>query len=99
MPKNNDCSGDDPSYQAIQHVWEPLSLNLEAEFQKGGYYAQELIPGKLKVLNTNTMLFSGKNKLTKEDCDESDSPGNLHMRWLNDQLADARAKHTKVYIS
>ncbi|KAI8333841.1 Metallo-dependent phosphatase-like protein [Chlamydoabsidia padenii] len=99
VPKNNDCSGDDPAYQEIEQVWKPLALNLEPEFQKGGYYVQDLIPGKLKVLNTNTMLFSVKNKLSKEDCDDVESPGGLHMQWLNDQLKHARAEHAKVYIS
>ncbi|ORZ15254.1 Metallo-dependent phosphatase-like protein [Absidia repens] len=99
VPKNNDCSGDDPSYQQIEKVWEPLQLNLGPTFRQGGYYAQDLIPGKLRVLNTNTMLFSTKNKLTKEDCDESGSPGQLHIAWLKAHLDDARSQQTKVYIS
>ncbi|KAI8089280.1 Metallo-dependent phosphatase-like protein, partial [Halteromyces radiatus] len=99
VEKNNDCSADDPAYEAIQKVWSPLNLNIEQDFYHGGYYAQDLIPGRLRVLNTNTMLFSAKNKLNKIDCDVEDSPGYNHMGWLKSQLDNARGQQIKVYIS
>ncbi|CAO3593122.1 unnamed protein product [Absidia cylindrospora] len=45
------------------------------------------------------MLFSTKNKLTKEDCDDNGSPGQLHIAWLKTHLDNARSQQYKVYIS
>ncbi|ORX59607.1 hypothetical protein DM01DRAFT_1189175 [Hesseltinella vesiculosa] len=97
--KNNDVAGNDPIYEKVKSLWEPYHLHLDQDFTKGGYYIEDLIPGKLKLINTNTMLFIMENELISTDCDVQDGPGAIHIDWLQRQLQDARTANVRVYLS
>lgn len=67
------------------------------DFLRGGFLTHDVIPGKLRTIHTNTLLFMKKNDKTK-DCDKLDSPGWAHMSWIRSVLDDARARKISVYV-
>lgn len=95
---HNNVSEYDIEYTNFQRIWyDAYNLDFGYHFIKGGYYTQEISP-KLRTINLNTMVFSKKNKLLKEDCDVPDSQGRTQMDWLRKSLEDARSQNAKVYL-
>ncbi|CEP18215.1 hypothetical protein [Parasitella parasitica] len=78
---HNDVKKNDKIFKKLESIWEPLNLNLTSTFTKGGYYIQEVIKGKLSIVNLNTMYFFEKNDEV-DDCDSSSSAAAIQMKWL-----------------
>jgi hypothetical protein len=76
-------------------------LTLGNSFIQGGYFKQEIYPGKLSVISLNSMYFYNGNKdlSTKlDDCDVAGSPGQVEMVWFQQQLAASQAAGERVYV-
>src|SRR3954469_11201731 len=73
----------------LSSLWDPFNLNLDDAFNSGGYFVQDVIPGKLQVISANTMYFSKKNTAVP-DCNVAGSPGATELTWLKAQLLAAR---------
>ncbi|KAI0092667.1 Metallo-dependent phosphatase-like protein [Irpex rosettiformis] len=69
-------------------------------FQRGAYYAVEVIPNRLAVVALNTMYFFDSNKGVA-GCDPKDreDPGNLQFDWLEVQLSQFRSRGLQVWIT
>lgn len=65
-------------------------------FRHGGYFAMDVAP-KIRVLSLNTLYFSNNNDYVDE-CKDVGEPGWDHMRWIEQQLDEARQEGVKVYI-
>lgn len=68
-------------------------------FHRGGYFATEVIPGKLAVISLNTMYFYDSNKVVS-GCPYKDrnDAGNLEFDWLEVQLDNYRKAGLQVWI-
>lgn len=88
----------DSIFNQLKSIWQPLDLNLTSTFTTGGYFVQDIIPGKLTVINLNSMYFFNKNS-DVSDCSSSSSPGAIQMQWLqsNLQYYKSQAGH-QVYL-
>ncbi|KAI9482810.1 MAG: Metallo-dependent phosphatase-like protein [Benjaminiella poitrasii] len=96
---HNDVKKKDSIFSKLKTIWKPLKLKLDSNFLNGGYFVQEIIKGKLSVINLNTMYFYKKNDEV-DDCDESSSAAAIQMKWLEAQLktfAKKKGKH-QAYI-
>jgi hypothetical protein len=72
---------------------------LNQGFSSGGYFVQEVIKGKLSIINLNSMYFFSKND-DVSDCGSSNSPSTTQMKWLETTLksfAQKKGQH-QVYI-
>ncbi|KAJ7047361.1 endopolyphosphatase [Mycena alexandri] len=69
-------------------------------FQRGAYYAVEVIPDSVAVISLNTMYFYDSNKAVG-GCEfkDRDDAGNLQFDWLEVQLKGFRARGMQVWIS
>ncbi|TRM67571.1 Metallo-dependent phosphatase-like protein [Schizophyllum amplum] len=69
-------------------------------FQRGAYYATEVIPNAIAVVSLNTMYFYDSNHAVG-GCEYGDltDPGNLELDWLAVQLQNFRQRGMHVYLS
>ncbi|KAJ7682793.1 endopolyphosphatase [Mycena polygramma] len=69
-------------------------------FQRGAYYAVEVVPDSVAVISLNTMYFYDSNKAVG-GCEfkDRDDAGNLEFDWLEVQLKGFRARGMQVWIS
>lgn len=89
----------DKIFNKLEKIWDPLGLNLNQGFTSGGYFIQDVIPGKLSIINLNSMYFFSKND-DVSDCGSSRSPSTVQMKWLETTLkniAQKKGEH-QVYI-
>ncbi|KAL0094594.1 secreted endopolyphosphatase [Phycomyces blakesleeanus] len=97
MVVHNDMPANDPIFGMLKTIWSPFNLNLGPSFDKGGYFVQDIIPGKLQAMVVNSMYFFNKN-IQKEDCDVPNSPGEVHIAWMKQVLKNARTQHKMTYV-
>ncbi|KAI9253397.1 Metallo-dependent phosphatase-like protein [Phascolomyces articulosus] len=96
---HNSCEENDQQFQNIASVWEPLKLNTSSHgFQRGGYFYEDVVPGKLRTIHTNTLHFYKDNKKSKADCKSSKGMGTAHLKWLQQVLDESREQGYSVYI-
>ncbi|KAJ2959667.1 hypothetical protein NQZ79_g4966 [Umbelopsis isabellina] len=105
---NNDCYphnifyGGGPSNPTIRKfldIWRPfIPYDQLHTFQTGGYFAVDVIPGKIRVLALNTLYFYNSNAAV-DGCDVKGDPGYDHMNWLETQLDLARQLRLKVHVT
>ncbi|KAJ7498910.1 hypothetical protein FB451DRAFT_1014537, partial [Mycena latifolia] len=69
-------------------------------FQRGAYYAVEVVPDAVAVISLNTMYLYDSNKAVG-GCEfkDRDDAGNLQFDWLEVQLKGFRARGMQVWIS
>ncbi|KAF9057569.1 hypothetical protein BJ165DRAFT_1397817 [Panaeolus papilionaceus] len=69
-------------------------------FQRGAYYAVEVVPDELAVISLNTLYFYDSNKVVA-GCPYNDrnDPGNLELDWMEVQLDMYRSRGMQVWIS
>ncbi|KAG2226245.1 hypothetical protein INT45_005917 [Circinella minor] len=96
---HNSCEEDDEQFQTIASIWEPLKLNTTSgDFGKGGYFYEDVVPGKIRTIHTNTLHFYKDNKKSKADCKKPNSMGTIHLKWLQQVLKESRQQGYSVYI-
>ncbi|KAI9286597.1 Metallo-dependent phosphatase-like protein [Umbelopsis sp. AD052] len=105
---NNDCyphnifyegGPTNPTIRRFLDIWRPfIPYDQLHTFQSGGYFAVDVIPGKIRVLALNTLYFYNSNAAV-DGCDARGDPGRLHMVWLDTQLELARQLKLKVHIT
>lgn len=81
----------------LTELWKPFNLNLGNTFATGGYYTQDIVPGKLQVINMNTLFFFSTNTLVP-DCDVSGGAGATELEWMEKNLLKARKENYNVYL-
>ncbi|OAD79830.1 secreted endopolyphosphatase [Phycomyces blakesleeanus NRRL 1555(-)] len=94
---HNDVVIEDPIFKSLKTIWAPFNLNLTDDFSEGGYFVQDIIPGKLQAMSINTMYFFSKNSEAK-NCNTAGTSGALQITWMKKVLDAARTKKTSVYV-
>ncbi|KAI9026496.1 Metallo-dependent phosphatase-like protein [Phycomyces nitens] len=94
---HNDVVEDDPIFKSLKTIWAPFDLNLGDDFSKGGYFVQDIIPGKLQAMSLNTMYFFSKNSEAK-NCNTAGKTGTLQIAWMKKVLNAARSNKISVYV-
>ncbi|CDH52683.1 endopolyphosphatase [Lichtheimia corymbifera JMRC:FSU:9682] len=95
---HNQCGANDDDFKVIQNIWKPLGLNTTDDFEYGGYLVEDVVPGKIRTIHTNTLLFYKDNDAIKDDCDKKGSVGANHIKWIKQVLDDSRKQGYSVYI-
>ncbi|CCH46893.1 Endopolyphosphatase [Wickerhamomyces ciferrii] len=67
-------------------------------FERGAYFFQEVIPGKLAILSINTLYLFKSNPLV-DNCDNKKDPGYKLFQWLGVVLQELRERKMKVWLS
>lgn len=67
-------------------------------FNRGAYFFQEVIPGRLAVLSLNTLYLFKSNPLV-DSCDRRKDPGYKLFQWLAYVLKEMRRRKMKVWIT
>lgn len=98
MIDHNQCGANDDDFKVIQNIWKPLGLNTTDDFEYGGYLVEDVVPGKIRTIHTNTLLFYKDNDAIKDDCDKKGSVGANHIKWIKQVLDDSRKQGYSVYI-
>ncbi|KAI9013727.1 Metallo-dependent phosphatase-like protein [Phycomyces nitens] len=88
---------DNTIFQQLGILWSGLNLNLTDDFTTGGYFVQDIIPGKLQAISVNTIFFFTPN-LEVGECKIKGSAGYLQIFWMQRVLRDARKNGYNVYI-
>ena len=103
---NTMSSGPSRELDEFARIWQqhipPDQMDV---FLRGGYFAKDLIPGRLGVVSLNTLYFYDSNKAVdgcprrsrSEDSANAD-PGTLQLEWLVEQLMDFRRRNMQVHI-
>ncbi|KAG0344069.1 Endopolyphosphatase [Podila humilis] len=82
-----------PENEMLKHfaqIWsEFIPIDQINTFRRGGYYASEVVPGKIIVLSLNTLYFYNPNSAVN-GCDLKDEPGTEEMDWLEAELNRVR---------
>jgi len=68
------------------------------QFQRGGWFSVDVIPGQLEVFSLNTLYFFQSNGAA-DGCARKDEPGYEQFEWLRIQLQLARSSGKKVMIT
>ncbi|KDN41886.1 hypothetical protein K437DRAFT_258111 [Tilletiaria anomala UBC 951] len=74
-------------------------------FQKGGYYAKEVLPNELAVFSLNTLYFYDSNKAvdgckkySKKTPEKDWDPGSVQLDWLEVQLMQLRTRGLQAQL-
>ncbi|KAG7527447.1 hypothetical protein FFLO_06927 [Filobasidium floriforme] len=68
-------------------------------FQRGAYFAIDVIPDKLAVISLNTLYWYDANKVVDGCKDGSNEPGALEFDWLEVQLDSFRERGMQVWLT
>ncbi|KAF2735214.1 Endopolyphosphatase [Polyplosphaeria fusca] len=79
-------------------IWRGLIPEAQRhQFQQGGWFYVEVIPGKLAVISLNTLYFFDSNSGV-DGCADKHEPGYEHMEWLRIQLQIMRERGMKAIL-
>ncbi|WOO77660.1 Endopolyphosphatase [Vanrija pseudolonga] len=68
-------------------------------FERGMYYATEVIPDQLAVISLNTLYWFASNSIVDGCRDHSNDPGAMEMDWLDVQLQQFRDRGMQVWLT
>lgn len=98
MPHNIFLSGPNKWTTKYLDIWRRFIPEVQRhQFQQGGWFSVEVIPGKLAVVSLNTMYFFTSNSGV-DGCANKREPGYEHMEWLRVQLQEFRERNIKVML-
>ncbi|KAL5420853.1 hypothetical protein PMIN04_006100 [Paraphaeosphaeria minitans] len=86
MPHNILLAGPNKWTMKYLHIWRGFIPEAQRhQFQQGGWFSVEVIPGKLAVISLNTMYFFTSNSGV-DGCAKKKEPGYEQFEWLRIQL-------------
>ncbi|ORX94256.1 Metallo-dependent phosphatase-like protein [Clohesyomyces aquaticus] len=98
MPHNIMLSGPNKWTMKYLDTWRNfIPEEQRHQFQRGGWFFTEVIPGKLAVISLNTLFFFDSNSGV-DGCADKHEPGYEHMEWLRIQLQILRERGLKVIL-
>ncbi|KAF8826752.1 hypothetical protein HHX47_DHR5000731 [Lentinula edodes] len=81
-------------------IWQAfIPFPYQQAFQRGAYFAVEVVPNALAVISLNTLYFYDANDAVG-GCShtEPNDPGNLQFTWLEDQLKSYREREMQFFL-
>ncbi|KNG48687.1 vacuolar endopolyphosphatase protein [Stemphylium lycopersici] len=98
MPHNIFTSGPNSWTMRYLDIWRKfIPEEQRHQFQQGGWFSVEVIPGKLAVISLNTIYFFTSNSAV-DGCAKKREPGYEHMEWLRIQLQILRERGMKAIL-
>ncbi|KAF2182222.1 Endopolyphosphatase [Zopfia rhizophila CBS 207.26] len=98
MPHNIFLSGPNKWTLEYLDIWRNfIPEEQRHQFQEGGWFRVEVIPGKLAVISLNSMYFFDSNSGV-DGCADKHEPGYEHMEWLRIQLQILRDRGMKAIL-
>ncbi|KAF9695890.1 hypothetical protein EKO04_006108 [Ascochyta lentis] len=98
MPHNIFLSGPNKWTMKYLDIWRSFIPEAQRhQFQQGGWFSVEVIPGKLTVISLNTIYFFTSNSGV-DGCANKHEPGYEHMEWLRIQLKIMRDRGMKAIL-
>lgn len=98
-PHNLFAPGPTLQTREFYKIWSPFVPQSQLHtFNKGAYFFQEVVPGKLAVLSINTLYWFQSNPLV-DSCDRKKDPGYALFLWLGAVLKELRSRDMKVWLS
>ncbi|PSN72989.1 Endopolyphosphatase [Corynespora cassiicola Philippines] len=98
MPHNIFLAGPNKWTMKYLDIWRDFIPEAQRhQFQQGGWFYKEVIPGKLAVISLNTMYFFDSNSGV-DGCADKKEPGYEHMEWLRIQLQLMREQGLKAIL-
>ncbi|KAG0199458.1 Endopolyphosphatase [Mortierella sp. GBA30] len=98
-PHNIMEAGPNRILQHFSEIWsEFIPESQYHTFQHGGYYASEVVIGKITVVSLNTLFFFNQNAAVN-GCDDADEPGTEQMDWLEVELESLRRRKMTAYLT
>ncbi|KAF1972965.1 Endopolyphosphatase [Bimuria novae-zelandiae CBS 107.79] len=86
MPHNILLEGPNKWTMKYAHLWSGFIPEAQThQFQQGGWFSVEVIPGKLAVVSLNTLYFFSSNSGV-DGCANKNEPGYEQFEWLRVQL-------------
>ncbi|USP74310.1 hypothetical protein yc1106_01584 [Curvularia clavata] len=98
MPHNIFTSGPNAWTMRYLDIWRGFIPEAQRhQFQQGGWFSVEVIPGKLAAISLNTIYFFTSNSAV-DGCAKKHEPGYEHMEWLRIQLQLLRERGMKAIL-
>ncbi|CAD6886600.1 unnamed protein product [Tilletia laevis] len=105
-PHNIMNSGPSAVTRELSSIWSKHIPEFELHnFQRGAYFAKEVIPNELAVLSLNTIYLYDSNKVvdgcvkSKKGKPEKDrDAGTVMLDWMEVQLSLFRSRHMQVHL-
>ncbi|KAJ3880320.1 Metallo-dependent phosphatase-like protein [Lentinula edodes] len=100
-PHNILAPGPNSIINEFYKIWQAfIPFPYQQAFQRGAYFAVEVVPNALAVISLNTLYFYDANDAVG-GCSytEPNDPGNLQFTWLEDQLISYREREMQVWIT
>ncbi|KAF2993615.1 Endopolyphosphatase [Curvularia kusanoi] len=98
MPHNIFLQGPNKWTMKYLDIWRSFIPEAQRhQFQQGGWFSVEVIPGKLAVVSLNTIYFFTSNSGV-DGCANKHEPGYEHMEWLRIQLEIMRERGVKAIL-
>ena len=98
LPHNIFHPGPNPWTRAYLDVWGALIPEAQRhDFDRGGWFWTEVVPGRLAVVSLNSLYFYTKNTAV-DGCASPDQSGYEHFEWLRTQLQLLRKRGLKVIL-
>ncbi|GAW05350.1 vacuolar endopolyphosphatase [Lentinula edodes] len=100
-PHNILAPGPNSITNEFYKIWQAfIPFPYQQAFQRGAYFAVEVVPNALAVISLNTLYFYDANDAVG-GCShtEPNDPGNLQFTWLEDQLKSYREREMQVWIT
>ncbi|XP_014557689.1 hypothetical protein COCVIDRAFT_15086 [Bipolaris victoriae FI3] len=98
MPHNIFTSGPNSWTMNYLDIWRGFIPEAQRhQFQQGGWFSVEVIPGKLAAISLNTIYFFTSNSAV-DGCAKKHEPGYEHMEWLRIQLQILRERGMKAML-
>ncbi|CAA9958568.1 Endopolyphosphatase [Pyrenophora teres f. maculata] len=98
LPHNIFTSGPNRWTTKYLDIWRGFIPEAQRhQFQQGGWFSVEVIPGKLATISLNTIYFFTSNSAV-DGCAKKHEPGYEHMEWLRIQLQLLRERGMKAIL-
>ena len=99
LPHNIFRQGPNKWTRIYTKVWRQFIPEVQRhQFEQGGWFYVEVIPGKLAVFSLNTLYFFTSNA-AHDGCALPSEPGYQQMEWLRIQLQFMRDRGMKVILT
>ena len=99
LPHNILTKGPNKWTRTYAKMWKQfIPEEQRHQFEQGGWFYVEVIPGKLAVFSLNTLYFFTSNAVV-DGCAVKSEPGYHQMEWLRIQLQFMRDRGMKVILT
>ncbi|KAK3114042.1 Endopolyphosphatase [Teratosphaeriaceae sp. CCFEE 6253] len=98
LPHNVMTKGPNTWTRTYSRVWRQFIPEVQKhQFEQGGWYNVEVLPGRLAVFSLNTLYFAESNAAV-DGCASPREPGYRQLEWMRIQLQYMRERGVKAMM-